>query len=68
MQKLLSSSIFSSLFPLNLCLQHPPPLFLSAFTNVWQKLFFQEENLKACHEPLDPESAQMGFSGKQSLS
>ena len=38
------------------------------FTNVWQKLFFQEENLKACHEPLDPEGAQMGFSGKQNLS
>lgn len=38
------------------------------FTNVWQKLFFQEENLKACHEPLDPEGAEMGFSGKQNLS
>ena len=28
MQKLLSSSIFSSLFPLNLCLQHFPPFFI----------------------------------------
>ena len=68
MQKPLSSSIFSSLFPLNLCLQHFPFFCYLPFTNVWQKLFFQEENLKACHEPWDPEGTLMGFSGKQNLS
>ena len=65
MQKPLSSPIFSLLFPLNLCLQRFPFLCYLPFTNVWQKPFFQEENLKACHQPLGMEGSQMGFSGER---
>ena len=61
MQKLLSSSIFSSLFPLNLCLQHPPPLFLSAFHKCLAKTFLSGGKPEGMPWTIGPRECSDGF-------